>query len=148
MSLLTSTPDQTLTHVSTPPAEINPISCTSTSSAASWPPTSSQSPRMAFSAPHPRSEPGAYLCPDLPQVRVPALQHVLCLQVCVSSCPEVSWVVKKDDFSLTVGEVFYAANRNFCLPGVPSNMVSTGPNVITIVEDAPHGWEYQGKPGG
>ena len=33
-------------------------------------------------------------------------------QVCVSSCPEVSWVVKKDDFSLTVGEVFYAANRS------------------------------------
>ncbi|ELK18908.1 Choline transporter-like protein 4 [Pteropus alecto] len=60
-------------------------------------------------------------------------------QVCVSSCPEVSWVVDKNEFSLTVGEVFYTANRSFCLPGVPWDMVSTGPNVITIIEDGPHG---------
>ncbi|KAM5167265.1 choline transporter-like protein 4 isoform 1-T1 [Callospermophilus lateralis] len=43
-------------------------------------------------------------------------------QVCVSSCPEAVWTVEKDQFSLTVGEVFYKEKNNFCLPGVPRNM--------------------------
>uniref|UniRef100_A0A8C9P6C5 Choline transporter-like protein n=1 Tax=Spermophilus dauricus TaxID=99837 RepID=A0A8C9P6C5_SPEDA len=43
-------------------------------------------------------------------------------QVCVSSCPEAVWTVEKDQFSLTVGEVFYKEKKNFCLPGVPGNM--------------------------
>nr|XP_005911115.1 PREDICTED: choline transporter-like protein 4 [Bos mutus] len=43
-------------------------------------------------------------------------------QVCVSSCPEASWTVEPRQFSQTVEQVFYAANRNFCLPGVPGNM--------------------------
>ncbi|KAF6365351.1 solute carrier family 44 member 4 [Rhinolophus ferrumequinum] len=43
-------------------------------------------------------------------------------QVCVSSCPQAPWTVSKSEYSLTVGEVFYAENRNFCLPGVPWNM--------------------------
>ncbi|XP_054542726.1 choline transporter-like protein 4 isoform X1 [Pan troglodytes] len=43
-------------------------------------------------------------------------------QVCVSSCPEDPWTVGKNEFSQTVGEVFYTKNRNFCLPGVPWNM--------------------------
>ncbi|XP_006041946.3 choline transporter-like protein 4 [Bubalus kerabau] len=43
-------------------------------------------------------------------------------QVCVSSCPEASWTVEPGQFSQTVEQVFYAANRNFCLPGVPGNM--------------------------
>uniref|UniRef100_A0A2I2YIL9 Choline transporter-like protein n=1 Tax=Gorilla gorilla gorilla TaxID=9595 RepID=A0A2I2YIL9_GORGO len=45
-------------------------------------------------------------------------------QVCVSSCPEDPWTVGKNEFSQTVGEVFYTKNRNFCLPGVPWNMVN------------------------
>uniref|UniRef100_G1R3N3 Choline transporter-like protein n=1 Tax=Nomascus leucogenys TaxID=61853 RepID=G1R3N3_NOMLE len=45
-------------------------------------------------------------------------------QVCVSSCPEDLWTVEKNQFSQTVGEVFYTKNRNFCLPGVPWNMVN------------------------
>ncbi|XP_053078997.1 choline transporter-like protein 4 isoform X2 [Acinonyx jubatus] len=43
-------------------------------------------------------------------------------QVCVSSCPEVAWTVEVNQFSQKVGEVFYTANRNFCLPGVPWDM--------------------------
>ncbi|XP_022366533.1 choline transporter-like protein 4 [Enhydra lutris kenyoni] len=43
-------------------------------------------------------------------------------QVCVSSCPEVAWTVEVSQFSQNVGEVFYTANRNFCLPGVPWDM--------------------------
>ncbi|XP_059255876.1 choline transporter-like protein 4 [Mustela nigripes] len=43
-------------------------------------------------------------------------------QVCVSSCPEVAWTVEISQFSQNVGEVFYTANRNFCLPGVPWDM--------------------------
>ncbi|XP_045860243.1 choline transporter-like protein 4 isoform X1 [Meles meles] len=43
-------------------------------------------------------------------------------QVCVSSCPEVAWTVEASQFSQNVGEVFYMANRNFCLPGVPWDM--------------------------
>ncbi|TKC34588.1 hypothetical protein EI555_004032, partial [Monodon monoceros] len=43
-------------------------------------------------------------------------------QVCVSSCPEVPWTVETDQLSQSVGQVFYAANRNFCLPGVPGDM--------------------------
>ncbi|KAM7135388.1 choline transporter-like protein 4 isoform 2-T2 [Molossus nigricans] len=43
-------------------------------------------------------------------------------QVCVSSCPKASWTVNKNELSLKVGEVFYAANRNVCLPGVPWDM--------------------------
>ncbi|XP_066119265.1 choline transporter-like protein 4 [Saccopteryx bilineata] len=43
-------------------------------------------------------------------------------QVCVSSCPTDSWTVSRRELSLTVGEVFYAAHRNFCLPGVPGDM--------------------------
>uniref|UniRef100_A0A8D2D9C4 Choline transporter-like protein n=1 Tax=Sciurus vulgaris TaxID=55149 RepID=A0A8D2D9C4_SCIVU len=43
-------------------------------------------------------------------------------QVCVSSCPKDPWAVQSSEFSLTVGEVFYKENRNFCLPGVPWNM--------------------------
>ncbi|XP_045148946.1 choline transporter-like protein 4 [Echinops telfairi] len=43
-------------------------------------------------------------------------------QVCVSSCPESSWTVDASSFSQTVGEVFYAANRNVCVPGVPPEM--------------------------
>lgn len=34
-----------------------------------------------------------------------------------------------NQLSLTVGEVFYTANRNFCLPGVPWDMVSTAPKL-------------------
>uniref|UniRef100_A0A3Q1MBM9 Choline transporter-like protein n=1 Tax=Bos taurus TaxID=9913 RepID=A0A3Q1MBM9_BOVIN len=47
-------------------------------------------------------------------------------QVCVSSCPEASWTVEPRQFSQTVEQVFYAANRNFCLPGVPGNMHQVG----------------------
>uniref|UniRef100_A0A8D0QE85 Choline transporter-like protein n=1 Tax=Sus scrofa TaxID=9823 RepID=A0A8D0QE85_PIG len=43
-------------------------------------------------------------------------------QVCVSSCPAVSWTVATNQLSQTVGQVFYAANRSFCLPGVPGDM--------------------------
>ncbi|XP_007949638.1 choline transporter-like protein 4 [Orycteropus afer afer] len=43
-------------------------------------------------------------------------------QTCVSSCPETSWTLGVKELSQTVGEVFYAANRNFCLPGVPWDM--------------------------
>ncbi|XP_061052021.1 choline transporter-like protein 4 [Eubalaena glacialis] len=43
-------------------------------------------------------------------------------QVCVSSCPEVPWTVETAQLSQTVRQVFYAANRNFCLPGVPGDM--------------------------
>nr|XP_008536816.1 PREDICTED: choline transporter-like protein 4 isoform X3 [Equus przewalskii] len=43
-------------------------------------------------------------------------------QVCVSSCPKDPWTVQVNQLSLTVGEVFYTANRNFCLPGVPWDM--------------------------
>ncbi|XP_037700281.1 choline transporter-like protein 4 isoform X2 [Choloepus didactylus] len=43
-------------------------------------------------------------------------------QVCVSSCPADPWTVGPSQYSQTVGEVFYAANRNFCLPGVPWDM--------------------------
>ncbi|XP_008573311.1 PREDICTED: choline transporter-like protein 4 [Galeopterus variegatus] len=43
-------------------------------------------------------------------------------QVCVSSCPEAAWAVQNDQYLLTVGEVFYTQNRNFCLPGVPWDM--------------------------
>ncbi|XP_077017479.1 choline transporter-like protein 4 isoform X2 [Tamandua tetradactyla] len=43
-------------------------------------------------------------------------------QVCVSSCPADPWTVGSDQLSQTVGEVFYTANRNFCLPGVPWDM--------------------------
>ncbi|KAF5915577.1 hypothetical protein HPG69_012742 [Diceros bicornis minor] len=44
-------------------------------------------------------------------------------QVCVSSCPEAAWTVQVNQLSQTVGEVFYTADRNFCLPGVPSDML-------------------------
>ncbi|XP_058410715.1 choline transporter-like protein 4 [Diceros bicornis minor] len=44
-------------------------------------------------------------------------------QVCVSSCPEAAWTVQVNQLSQTVGEVFYTADRNFCLPGVPSDMI-------------------------
>ncbi|XP_038409505.1 choline transporter-like protein 4 isoform X2 [Canis lupus baileyi] len=43
-------------------------------------------------------------------------------QVCVSSCPEDAWTVEVNQLSEKVGEVFYTANRNFCLPGVPWDM--------------------------
>ncbi|XP_038540430.1 choline transporter-like protein 4 isoform X2 [Canis lupus familiaris] len=43
-------------------------------------------------------------------------------QVCVSSCPENAWTVEVNQLSEKVGEVFYTANRNFCLPGVPWDM--------------------------
>ncbi|XP_036269939.1 choline transporter-like protein 4 isoform X3 [Pipistrellus kuhlii] len=43
-------------------------------------------------------------------------------QVCVSSCPAALWAVSQGDLSRTVGEVFYAANRTVCLPGVPRDM--------------------------
>ncbi|XP_004390821.1 choline transporter-like protein 4 isoform X2 [Trichechus manatus latirostris] len=43
-------------------------------------------------------------------------------QVCVSSCPESSWTMQVIQVPQTVEEVFYALNRNFCLPGVPGNM--------------------------
>ncbi|CAD7677636.1 unnamed protein product [Nyctereutes procyonoides] len=43
-------------------------------------------------------------------------------QVCVSSCPEDAWTVEVNQLSQKVGEVFYTANRNFCLPGVPWDM--------------------------
>ncbi|XP_070274988.1 choline transporter-like protein 4 [Myotis yumanensis] len=43
-------------------------------------------------------------------------------QVCVSSCPAAPWVVSQGELSLTVGEVFYAANRTVCRPGVPWDM--------------------------
>nr|KAF6276773.1 solute carrier family 44 member 4 [Myotis myotis] len=43
-------------------------------------------------------------------------------QVCVSSCPAALWVVSQGELSLTVGEVFYAANRTVCRPGVPWDM--------------------------
>ncbi|KAM6185055.1 choline transporter-like protein 4 [Rhynchocyon petersi] len=43
-------------------------------------------------------------------------------QVCVSSCPESAWTVEVNQLSETVGQVFYSANRSFCLPGVPSTM--------------------------
>ncbi|XP_035879736.1 choline transporter-like protein 4 [Phyllostomus discolor] len=43
-------------------------------------------------------------------------------QVCVSSCPEAPWVVSNSELSQTVGEVFYAAGRDVCLPGVPWSM--------------------------
>ncbi|XP_006896231.1 PREDICTED: choline transporter-like protein 4 [Elephantulus edwardii] len=43
-------------------------------------------------------------------------------QVCVSSCPESPWTVDKQQLSQTVGEVFYATNRNFCQPGVSPEM--------------------------
>ena len=86
---------------------------------------------MARSAPHPRSESGTCLCPQIsPRVFIPAPQHALCPQVCVSSCPEFPWTVEMAQLSQTVGQVFYAANRNFCLPGVPGDMVSAVPNVI------------------
>ncbi|XP_058162503.1 choline transporter-like protein 4 [Dasypus novemcinctus] len=42
-------------------------------------------------------------------------------QVCVSSCPAEPWTVGMDQYSRTVGEVFYAADRNFCRPGVPAD---------------------------
>ncbi|XP_012890407.1 PREDICTED: choline transporter-like protein 4 [Dipodomys ordii] len=44
-------------------------------------------------------------------------------QVCVSSCPETPWAVESNQLSLTVGEVFSKGNKNFCLPGVPQNMI-------------------------
>ncbi|KAI4531054.1 hypothetical protein MG293_018912 [Ovis ammon polii] len=43
-------------------------------------------------------------------------------QVCVSSCPKAPWTVEPRQFSQTVEQVFYAADRKFCLPGVPGNM--------------------------
>ncbi|XP_023577300.1 choline transporter-like protein 4 [Octodon degus] len=43
-------------------------------------------------------------------------------QVCVAACPAVGWAVETSQLPLTVGEVFYKANRSFCLPGVPSDM--------------------------
>ncbi|XP_006154360.1 choline transporter-like protein 4 [Tupaia chinensis] len=43
-------------------------------------------------------------------------------QVCVSSCPEKAWTAGWPEYSQTVGEVFYNAGRNFCQPGVPSDM--------------------------
>ncbi|KAI4552448.1 hypothetical protein MJT46_017099 [Ovis ammon polii x Ovis aries] len=43
-------------------------------------------------------------------------------QVCVSSCPKAPWTVEQRQFSQTVEQVFYAADRKFCLPGVPGNM--------------------------
>lgn len=42
-------------------------------------------------------------------------------QVCVSACPNTTWTVEPKEYTQTVGEVFYSANRNFCLPGVPPN---------------------------
>uniref|UniRef100_A0A8C6RV92 Choline transporter-like protein n=1 Tax=Nannospalax galili TaxID=1026970 RepID=A0A8C6RV92_NANGA len=49
-------------------------------------------------------------------------------QVCVSSCPEALWSVEGNQYLKTVGEV-YNENRIFCLPEVPSNMVSASPIV-------------------
>ncbi|KAM5325495.1 choline transporter-like protein 4 isoform 2-T2 [Glossophaga mutica] len=43
-------------------------------------------------------------------------------QVCVSSCPEAPWTVSNSELSQTVGEVFYTAGRDVCLPGVPWSM--------------------------
>ncbi|XP_053769853.1 choline transporter-like protein 4 isoform X1 [Desmodus rotundus] len=43
-------------------------------------------------------------------------------QVCVSSCPEAPWTVSISELSRTVGEVFYTAGRDVCLPGVPQSM--------------------------
>ncbi|XP_004695200.1 PREDICTED: choline transporter-like protein 4 [Condylura cristata] len=43
-------------------------------------------------------------------------------QVCVSSCPNTTWTVEPRQYTLTVEEVFYNENRNFCLPGVPQDM--------------------------
>lgn len=65
----------------------------------------------------------------------------------MSSCPQAPWTVSKSEYSLTVGEVFYAENRNFCLPGVPWNMVSTAPKVITRGKDGSHGSGCEGELG-
>lgn len=52
----------------------------------------------------------------------------------MSSCPEVAWTVEVNQFSQKVGEVFYTANRNFCLPGVPWDMVRAASNVIAVIK--------------
>ncbi|XP_032254355.1 choline transporter-like protein 4 [Phoca vitulina] len=46
-------------------------------------------------------------------------------QVCVSSCPKDAWTVEAKQLLQKVGEVFYTADRNFCLPGVPWDMPVT-----------------------
>lgn len=58
----------------------------------------------------------------------------------MSSCPEVAWTVEVSQFSQNVGEVFYTANRNFCLPGVPWDMVRVASSVITVVKEESCGW--------
>lgn len=45
-----------------------------------------------------------------------------------------------NQLSEKVGEVFYTANRNFCLPGVPWDMVRAACNVIAVVKEESHGW--------
>ena len=49
------------------------------------------------------------------------------------------------ELSRTVGEVFYTAGRDVCLPGVPQSMVS--PNVTVVFEEGPHGWGCEGELG-
>lgn len=77
-----------------------------------------------------------------PRVWVPAPQHALCPQVCVSSCPAAPWTVEPSQFSQTVEQVF-TANRKFCLPGVPGNMVSDAPNIPAVTGSLHNegGWE-------
>lgn len=53
----------------------------------------------------------------------------------MSSCPEVAWTVGVNQFSQNVGEVFYTANRSFCLPGVPWDMVSAALGIIAVVKE-------------
>ncbi|KAB0396922.1 hypothetical protein E2I00_009837, partial [Balaenoptera physalus] len=71
---------------------------------------------------YPRNSTGAYCGIGENKVFIPAPQHALCPQVCVSSCPEFPWTVEPAQLSQTVGQVFYAANRNFCLPGSPGSL--------------------------
>lgn len=75
-----------------------------------------------------------------PRVQAAAPQHALCPQVCVSSCPEIAWTVEVNQLSQKVGEVFNTANRNFCLPGVPWDMVRAASSVKAVVKEESHGW--------
>lgn len=122
-----------------PPAEINPISCTSTSSAASWPPTSSRSLSAACSAPHPRSEPGTCLCPDRPQVWKEPHSMPSAPGVCVllPGGP----LGRESGRALTDGRGGLLRCKPDCLSaGGALGHGERCPNVIAVIKEGPHGW--------